>query len=168
MYLIKHIISTPKYFCMFSLSYILLFKLPMDDNNTSHAAIATRSSSSGLTPLTPTAPTHCPLISIGTPPLISTNGALSSAVLLVTPPPLLVVLTLAESSSTPVDLRNNAAVRALPTAISYDAAKAPSIRCTCNGTPPASEMQTVTCHEFDIASCMAASMISCVDVDVRL
>jgi len=148
------------------LSYILLFKLPMDDNNASHAVIATRSSSSGLTPLTPTAPTHCPLITSGTPPLISTNGALSNAVLLMAPP--LLVLTLAESSSTPVGLRNNAAVRALPTAISYDAAKAPSIRRTCKGTPPASEMQTVTCHAFDIASCIAASSMSCEAVDVRL
>ena len=56
---------------MCSLSYILLFKLPMDDNNTSHAAIATRSSLSVLTPLTPTASTHCPFITIGTPPLLS-------------------------------------------------------------------------------------------------
>mmetsp|Transcript_18529 Transcript_18529/g.28072 ORF Transcript_18529/g.28072 Transcript_18529/m.28072 type:complete len:204 (-) Transcript_18529:101-712(-) len=118
------------------------------------AAIATCSSSSGVTPLTPTAPIHTPPPSpsttIGTPPRINTNGAESNAALLRPS------TTFAESSNAPVALRNDAAVFAFPTAISYDAGNAPSVRFTSSGVPPGSDMAIVTLYPWVEAHCSAA------------
>mmetsp|Transcript_20992 Transcript_20992/g.38482 ORF Transcript_20992/g.38482 Transcript_20992/m.38482 type:complete len:200 (-) Transcript_20992:40-639(-) len=134
----------------------------MVELNAFTAAIATFSSSSGFTPLTPTAPIHISLTKIGTPPLISTNGAESNALLL------LPSETLAESSNTPVGLRNCADVFAFPTAISYDAGNASSHLLVSIGTPPASAMAIVTFHPCADASCSAASIAVCAAADVRL
>ena len=126
------------------------------------AAFAICSSCPGVTPLTPTAPTCIPFITIGTPPLINTNGAESKEVLL------LPSETLAASSNAPVGFRNRAAVLALPQATSYDAANASSQRFTRIGMPPASAMAMVTAHPFPHASSSAASIASCAAADVRL
>src|SRR5438105_256324 len=117
--------------------------------NAAMPALHTCSSSCDCIPETPTAPTHSPCTTMGTPPCTGSTGMLSS-----TSRPAAM-----RSSLALVERRDTAALRAFSAAICAVTGEAPFIRVRSKRWPPSSTMAMVAFQLFFAASASQAAVI---------